>query len=155
MNPQIATQIKQQTGLIWTMRNNAQYARSYFAYHVDFASIAPGASLTQNVVIQSDSHFLVHALTFTCFDLTTHGQITAPDSTIQITDTGSGTNLYDGAVELLNVVGTAQLPAILVPPRLFAPAANISVQITNVVSTNAQKYEIVFLGEKIFDYSGG
>lgn len=154
MNPATALAIKQQTGLIWQMRSGAQFARSYFDYHVSFAAIASGANATSSVTIQSDSHFLLHSLVFVCFDNTTNGNIAIPDTSIQITDTGSGTNLFDGPVRITNVAGTAQLPALLLPPRLFAPASTVSVQLTNNVSTNAQRYEVVFVGEKIFDFAG-
>jgi hypothetical protein len=157
MNPSVATLIRQQNGLIWQMGKNAQFARMYFNYHVDFATIASGVALTQSLTTQSDSHFLCHAVQFYAKDLTTNARLTgatAPDSVLQINDTGSGANWYDGNLQLCLIAGDGTLPGILVPPRLVKPAATLSLTITNNQSTNAQKYQIVLLGEKIFDFTG-
>lgn len=160
MNQTISTMIKRAAGLLWMMKNDGQFARLPFNYHVDFGNaltgtgIAPGASSTVAVTTQSDSHFLCHALTFNCIDITAHTAIAAPNATVQVNDTGSGANWYDGALQLVNVAGTAQLPMILLPPRLVKPAATLSVTITNNQSTNTQFFELVFIGEKIFDYTG-
>ena len=135
----IIEQIKRNAGLIWAMRGGSTFERAYFDYHVDFAvGIASGATATSTVTIQSDSHFLCRALTFSCFDATTHDNIALPNTSIQITDTGSGTNLFDGPLQIILVAGIGQLPAVLVPPRLFAPATTVSVSLTNNQSTNNQ-----------------
>lgn len=161
MNPNTSQQIRVAGGLIWNMRSGANFARSYFVYHVDFGTptggtgiIASGGSATQSVTTMSDSHFLCHALALTVIDPTAGTVITTARSRIQINDTGAGTNWYDGNIEILNVTGTAQLPALLLPPRLIKPAATLSVTITNDASTNSQFYQLAFVGEKIFDYTG-
>lgn len=153
MNPQVSTQIRQANNLIWKMQSGALFGRDLFNYHVDFASIASGAQLSQPVTIQTDSHFLCHAINFVCFDLTTHARVTDPDSTLQISDTGAGANWFDAALQLVTVAGDAKLPGILQPPRLVKPGATLSALISNTVSTNAQKYQLVFIGEKIYDFT--
>lgn len=158
MNPTVSREIKTSNGIVWMMKSGQTYQRTPFSYHVDIgteaAAIASGATSTGSVTIQSDSHFLCRSILFSCFDTTAHTNITAPNTTIQITDAGSGTNLFDAQLQLILVAGTASLPGLLLTPRLFKPAATVTVTLTNVQSTNAQKYEIVLQGEKIFDYTG-
>lgn len=125
--------------------------KAYYAYNLVFASIASAASASANVQIQSDSNFMVQALSFSCFDLVTNSQITAPYSTVQITVTSSGTTFFDQAIPILNAFGTAQLPFILPEARILTANSNVSGLINNVSSTNAQYYVLTLHGKKLFD----
>jgi hypothetical protein len=126
------------------------FIKAYYCYNAEIDALASGGQGSDTVQIQADSDFLVQALSFFCVDDTTNGQITAPYTTIQVTDTGSGTTLFDQAIPILSAFGTAQLPFMLPVPRLFVANSVINVAITNVNSTNNQSYWFNFHGRKIF-----
>jgi hypothetical protein len=131
-------------------QDTTQYIKAYFGYDLLFSSIASGASLTVTTQIQTDADFLVQALSFFCYDLTTNGQITAPVSTIQLYDTGSTQTWFDQAIPLVNVFGTGQYPFMLPVPRLILAGSAFTGTLANVVSTNAQYYMLTFHGRKLY-----
>ena len=125
-----------------------QQIKTYYAYNLLFSSVANGATASANVQIQSDAAFLVQALSFFCYDLTTNAQITAPIT--QITLSGSGTTFFDQAIPILNAFGTAQLPFIMPEARLLPMNSNVNATLVNIVSTNSQYYMLTLHGKKVF-----
>ena len=125
------------------------YIKTYFAYNMYFASIATTVTSTTSMQINADADFLVQEMSLFCYDLTTNAQITAPISTIQLTES-NGTSFFDQAIHVLNCFGSAQLPFLLPVPRLLRSNSVLTGTLTNVVSTNAQRYMLTFHGRKIF-----
>lgn len=141
---QVTQQIQQQGA------DTQKYIKAYYAYNIIVPTLATATNTTGTSQIQADADFLLQALSFYCLDLTTNGQIVAPNSTIQVTDTSNGTTLFDQAIPIVNAFGTAQLPFLMPVPRLFTANSLISIALNNVVSTNAQYYAFTFHGRKIF-----
>jgi len=141
---QMARQIQQQG------QDTAQYIKSYFAYNLLFSSIASGSALTVTTQVQTDADFLVQALSFFCIDLTTYTVYAAPDSTVQLSDTGSTSTWFDQAIPISNVFGTGQYPFMLPVPRLVIAGSAFTGTVTNTHSTNAQYYMLTFHGRKLY-----
>ena len=125
--------------------------KSYYTYDFIFASVASGANASAQIQIQSDSNFLVQAMSFFCWDLTANAQILAPYTTIQITLQSSGTTFYDQPVPIPNVFGTGQFPFILPEMRNLPPNSAVSASLVNVYSANAQYYALTLHGKKVFN----
>ena len=126
------------------------FARDFFTYEVDFTSvIAISASAVGQFNIQADSDFLWSKFTYNL-------QGTSFGASILIQDTGSGRNLMNSAVPLINLAGTGSLPFILPRQRGFRANAVINITVTNLDSTADHTITglyLSFIGEKAF-YSG-
>ena len=109
--------------------------RFYYIYQTpNIASLANGASSTNVIQFDIDSVFCWMRLT--CVpDIAGAVQTTSstvlPLVTLQITDTGSGTNFFNNPVPLPNVAGDARLPYVLPTPQFIQPAASLQFAFTN------------------------
>jgi len=128
---------------------------SYYAYSVIIPTIASTAPSSGTTQIQADADFMVQAMSAWVWDLTTNAVVAAPYATVQVSESGSGTTLFDQAVPINNAFGTAQLPFILPVPRLFVANSVISVAVTNVFSANADYFAFTFHGKKLYDIGNG
>lgn len=124
--------------------------QSFFDYTLYFPSVASLATSTAQMNVQADADFLIQSISFTAIDDVTFAQVSAPVCTVQLTDSGSGANLFDRAIPLLNFAGTAQLPFILPVPRLLSKNSTLTGTLTNNTVTNAITYYITFHGQKLY-----
>lgn len=124
--------------------------QSYFVYSLYFPAVASSGTATAQLNVQADADFLIQSVSFTAIDNVTNAQISNPVCIVQITDSGSGANLFDRAIPLLNFAGTAQLPFILPVPRLLSKNSTLTGTLTNNVVTNAINYYVSFHGKKLF-----
>lgn len=127
--------------------------KDFFVYEIDFSSIAAGASQTASFIVQADSDFLwyagaVHA------DLAAAAQtsstIVIPLASVLITDTGSGRQLMNQAVPLVNIFGNGQLPFVLPRERIFVANSTVTVQVNNFSAASTYGLRLSFIGEKGF-----
>lgn len=138
------------------MNNNQErqyFAKDFFVYEVDFASLAAGASATQSFNIQADSDFLLTKLAYhnTNADATFNaGNRIIPNVSIIIQDTGSGRQLMNSAVPIDAIFGTGELPFILPRQRVFLANSTVNVTITSFEAAAANKLRLSFIGEKAF-----
>lgn len=129
------------------------FAKDFFVYELDFASIAAGGSATASFTIQADSDFLLTKLAYhpTIADAAYNDSTRPiPNASILIQDTGSGRNLMNTAVPLDAIFGTGQLPFILPRQRIFVANSTVNVTINNFDAANATKLRLSFIGEKGF-----
>lgn len=127
--------------------------KEFYAYEVDFSSIASGASSTSNINIQADSDFVLQKLTY-------HADIAAaavtdssrviPNATVLLTDTGSGRQLMESAVPIPSLFGVGELPFILPTPRLFAARATLTVVVANFDAAVTYAIKLSFIGYKLY-----
>lgn len=114
--------------------------QDYFSYPLTFASLAPGASLTQQIQIDASADFYWTQLTqlsmYTGTTPPTPGTEVLPLVTILINDTGSNRNLMQGGVLLPQICGDGRWPHYLRHPRRFARNSAISVTLVSVDTTN-------------------
>lgn len=135
------------------MANGKVISKEFFAYAIEFASIANGVSQTNSIKIEADSYFNLQKLTYFA-DIggaaQTQSSQVVPLITVQITDTGSGRNLFNQAVSIPALFGTGPLPFILPTPKLFKPQSNVSIQIANISNSTTYRIALNLIGQKIF-----
>jgi len=128
--------------------------RDYFGYTVNLGALAAAAVANANLAISADSDFWWTGLTYQT-DLAgaavTEATRPIPLITVQITDTGSGRQLYNNPTPLGNVAGTGPLPYRLIHPRFFARSTTIQINATNYsAGTTYTNTFLTFIGFKIF-----
>lgn len=129
--------------------------RKFAVYAANFASQAAGASTEQTIQILADSHFELQKLSFFT-DLAgaaqTQSSRVLPLQTVQITDTGTGEQLFNIPVPIPAIMGDGQIPFILPTTRVFDPSAAIIVSLTNYSAATAYLTRILLIGAKIYKY---
>lgn len=128
--------------------------KQYFSYSANFINpgnpIPANGSVTFGVSIQSDSDFVLQALTGVLRTTNNATVIVAPPVTVLITDTGSGRQIFDGAQEWLNLIGTAQEPGVLGTPYFAKAGGTLNFQCNNLDAATAWNARISLLGFKVF-----
>ena len=127
--------------------------KDFYIYGVNFLSVAPGASPTVPLAIQADSDFEVHKLTFASDvngAVQTDATRTIPQCTLIITDTGSGRQLMNQAIDLSTILGDGENPFILSVPRLFRANTSISFVLTNYSAAETYNVRLSLIGAKIY-----
>ena len=133
-----------------------QYQEDYFIYGVDFPSIAANGSSDANIQIEADSYFKWIKGTFFAFitgqdPAETDSTRNVPPLRIQITDSGSGRQLYNIPINVNSGFGTGVLPFILPIPRIFLPRSNIAFTAQNDSSANSWELSLALIGVKGFE----
>lgn len=135
-----------------------------FFYSSQFLSsvVAAGATITQNIPIQSDSHFVARYFTITAY---TAGLVVAtatPPLLCQFFDSGSGRTLFDNLQPIQNVLGgvaaaagTGSLPFILPEPWLVRAGGTIQVTLSNLGAAAFNRVDVSIPGFKVFAFGGG
>lgn len=127
--------------------------KEFFIYGANFLAVAPAAAPTQNIAIQADSDFEVQKLTFAS-DLNagvqTSSTITIPQCTMIITDTGSGRQLMNQAIDFTTFFGNAQNPFILSVPKVFKANSNIAIVLTNYSAAQTYNIRLSLIGAKVY-----
>jgi len=129
--------------------------KNYYGYDFVFPTVASGASATASVQIQADANFFVQAMTYFCWDLTANAAIVPPYATAQITVQSSGTTFFDVPVPVSSFAGDGRLPFILPEARIIPMNALVVMALTNVVSANADFFQITMHGKKLFSSNPG
>lgn len=131
-----------------------QFWEDFAIYEVDSGAIANGVTNVVNLAIQQDSAFKwMKATVFA--DLAGAAQLSStlvvPLATLQITDTGSGRNLFSAPAPIPNMFGYGNLPFILPIPRRFKPFSQISFTFANFsAGTTYANIRLSLIGTKIF-----
>lgn len=135
--------------------NNANgFDRLNYAYEFEVASIASGATARDQINIDSDSNF--HWMKGSCFGaVASAGQTDSsrviPLINIQLTDTGSGRQLFSNPVPISTFFGTGEIPMILPLTQMFKPNSTIICEFENFDA--AQTYtdvRLLLIGFKEF-----
>lgn len=130
--------------------------RKFAGYAVNFPSMAAGTSLDQSIQILADSHFELQKLSFFS-DIAgapqTEDSRVLPLLTVQITDTGTGEQLFNIPVPIPAIMGDGRIPFILPTTRVFDPSAGIIVSLQNYSAATAYLTRMILIGAKIYKYS--
>ena len=130
-----------------------EIARDFFIYGANFLALAPGVSATQSISIQADSDFVVQKLAYRA-DVAAAGQTQStrviPLTTILITDTGSGRQLMNQAINMADFFGTGESPFILPQPKIFRANTLISITLANFDAAQTYNIRLSFIGVKSF-----
>lgn len=121
-----------------------------YVYSATISAVASGTNgAIGQINIQADSAFLVQYLVG--FAHTAAFALVAdPFATVQITDTGSGSNLFNEPQYFRNIFGTASLPLILATPRLLLPNSQLQFTLNNLNSAANMTYQMSFHGRKLY-----
>jgi hypothetical protein len=125
----------------------------WYVYNVNFAALAPAGIATANVAVEADANFILVKLSGFA-DIAaaaqTYNTRVVPLVTLQITDTGSGRQLFNGDTAWSNVVGWGEIPYILPVARKWKANSTIRVQATNFDVAATYNLRLSFSGIKDF-----
>lgn len=112
----------------------------HFSYAVNVAVGASAIDTSGITKIQNDSDFLVQKMM---------ASATSTTATVQALDTGTGRQFFDRALNLNNVLGTAQRPNVLLHPKLLYANSQINWTLTDG-SGAPNTIQVVLEGIKCF-----
>lgn len=123
-----------------------------FVYPFPTLTIPASSQQSATVQIQGDSVFELMRLAFLCFQGAGVAQQQLPPLLLQLSDTGSGANLFSAPIPLFNIAyGGAGLGPFDVPSaRFLAPNAAITATINNLDAGNAYTVVLNMQGRKLF-----
>lgn len=132
--------------------------RDYFAYQATALTLAPGASSTDQVIIQADANFYwtkTQVASLIADDAPVLAQFgVVPAVTVQIQDTGSSRNIFDEPIPVSAMAGQTGLPFVLDYPRLIMRSSTLQVTFQNITdNTTYSDIFLTFIGFKV--YPGG
>jgi hypothetical protein len=125
--------------------------KDFFVYENDISALAAAASVTSNLQILADADFFLVKMAFfadIAGAVETDSTRVIPLVTIQVTDTGSGRQLFSGAVPIPSIFGTGQIPFILPIVRKFAANSTIQLAYTNFSAATTYNIRTSFIGWK-------
>lgn len=125
----------------------------WYVYESNIPALASGASATDTINIQANSDFVLYQTIYAAFDgngNVTYGTRQLPLVTVQLTDTGSGQQLFSDNIPITNVFGTAQRPYVLPSPRRFRANTTLSISYNNFSLGTTYNLFLAFAGKKIF-----
>lgn len=125
-------------------------AKDAFVYSCSFEPLAASDSDQRTITINEDASFLICGMVRTARDTGTQALV-VPAVTINLTDNGTGREIFDNDQDLENVAGTAQLPAIWPYPKMVKRSSSILVDANNLIAT-AIDLRIALIGFKIFTF---
>lgn len=136
---------------------DAQFVEDYFVYSVNFDDLDNGQSANGNIQIQADSDFkwisAVYYVTIADAVFTAEAR-PMPNITVQITDGGSGRQLFSAPVPVPSVFGQGVLPYMLPIPRIFKARSSIVFAVANFdAAQDNYNLRLALIGTKIFTYS--
>jgi len=149
---------------LYAMERNEQLSMVPFFYSTQFTAnaVAIGTTVTNNIQIQSDSHFIVRYMTITVYSSPNIVVFTGLAAlTINLFDTGSGRTLFDNAQAIQNVIGgppgTAggsggYAPFIFPEPWLVRAGGTIQVSLTNLGQLTFPRVDVSLPGMKAFKF---
>lgn len=132
--------------------------RDFFVYTVAFtggAVVLAGAAAQSAIQIQSDSDFELTKFTmFADIALAAETEATRvlPLVTLQITDTGTGRQLFSSPVPIPAIMGDGRIPFILPVPKIFSANASVAIQVANFSAATDYGLRLCLIGAKIFTY---
>jgi len=127
--------------------------RDFYIYTVPILAIAPAGTASFNVNIQAHYSFLLQKLTYFA-DIAaaaqTYSTRIVPLITVQITDTGSGTQLFSQPAPIPALCGTGEIPFLLQTPRLFEANTVVTLAFTNYDAAVTYNLYLLMIGTRIW-----
>lgn len=136
-------------------RSGGNVRRDFFVYGINFLALAAGAAANGSIQIQADADFELQKLSMFA-DVAAAGQTSAsrvlPLVTVQITDTGTGRQVFNTELPIPAVMGDGQIPFILPTTKIFSANASIQFAVTNFDAAQAYNLRILLIGSKLFQF---
>jgi len=148
---------------LYQRERNRDVSLMPFFYSTQYLAsvVAAGATITQNIPIQSDSHFVARYFTITAYTAGLVVAVATPPLLIQFYDSGSGRTLFDSPQPIQNVMGgvaaaagTGSLPFILPEPWLIRAGGTIQVTVNNLGAAAFNRVDVSLTGIKVFGFGG-
>lgn len=131
-----------------------RYLKDFYVYSVSFSSLAAAGTDLQSVNIEADSNFQCVKLAYFA-DIAaaaqTYSSRVVPLVTLQITDTGSGRNLFNEATPIPNLFGSGEIPFILPIAREFKANSTVNFSVTNYDAASTYNLYLSLIGVKVFE----
>ena len=149
---------------LYALERNEQLTLVPFFYSTQFTAnaVAIATTVTNNIQIQSDSHFIVRYITMTVYNSPNIVVFTGLAAlTINLFDTGSGRTLFDNPQAIQNVVGGSPgtaggtggyAPFIFPEPWLVRAGGTIQVSLTNLGQLTFPRVDVSLSGMKAFKF---
>jgi hypothetical protein len=128
--------------------------QDFFVYGINFAVLTttPQQGAIQ---IQADADFVVQKMTFWA----SIGDAAAeqstrilPNCTVQLTDSGTGRQLFNQPVAIPAIMGDGQIPFILPISKVFSANSSVTVAVANLSADTYSLLQINLIGAKVFRY---
>ena len=117
-----------------------------YSYSTIPTLIPLGQSVSLSIQIEADSDFeILKRMCYVGNVLNTTALLT-----VQMTDTGSGRNLFNTPVIISNAFGTAQFPFIMQQTKIFSARSVIALTVANLGDADVPNCQLTFSGRKIF-----
>lgn len=131
----------------------SKFKQRFYVHTVTSLALVAGATDAITVNIEADAHFLLQKMSYMA-DITAAGQTDSsrvlPLVTMQITDTGSGRQMFDDFVPIPALMGTGAIPFILPTPHKFVANSTFTVQLINYDAANPYNLRLAFAGVKVW-----
>jgi hypothetical protein len=130
-----------------------QFAEDFYAYIANIGTILTLATGTDVISIEADSDFELVKL---CASGNKNGAAEpwAAEQIIpmnlQVSDGGSGRQLFSEAIPLNSIAGRATLPMVLPVYRRWNARSTINVSLTSYSASTWDNLTVTFIGKKIF-----
>jgi len=130
--------------------------RDFFIYGTGVVTMAAAATGNATIQVQADAAFELQKLAFFA-DIAGAAQTDStrvlPLVTVQITDQGSGRQLFSVAVPIPAMMGDGTMPFILPVTKIFAANSAISLDFVNYSAATTYNVRTLLIGSKIFNFS--
>lgn len=130
-----------------------QYFKDLYVYTANFVGLAPDQTGVFSIQIQADADFEWIKSTYQAdIDAAAFTSSTAPipNVTVQLTDTGTGKQLFQTPVPVATMFGTGQLPFINPIARVFTARSSIQVSVANYDAAVTYGLQLQFIGMKVW-----
>lgn len=117
----------------WTLK-------TFYSYPTLFNPLTASTTQTNQIQIDSASHFVVTYATCTVTDTAYTTLLSFIPQLVQMIDSSSQSQLFQQATHAMNVYGDASNPGIFAIPYPISPSATFSIQHQNLEATNRLVY---------------
>jgi hypothetical protein len=128
--------------------------RDFFVYGLTLTVVA-NSPATGAIQIQADSDFELQKLSFFAdIALADQEQATRvlPLVTLQLTDTGTGRQIFNTPISIPAIMGDGQIPFILPTVKTFAPNSSVQVSLANYSAATDYNIHLALIGSKVYHY---
>lgn len=126
----------------WTVKN-------FYGYNTSFLPLTASLTLTKQIAIASDSHFIICYATCIVTDTANTTQLAFIPQLITLQDSAAQSNLFLSAVHAMSLYGDASAPGVLSVPYILSPATTLGVTHQNQEATDRNVY-VSFYGLKSY-----
>lgn len=130
--------------------------RDFFIYGSAAVSVAAAATGNDTIQVQADAAFELQKLAFfadIAGAVQTESTRVLPLMTIQITDQGSGRQLFSTPQAIPAMMGDGRFPFILPVTKIFSANSAITLNFVNFSVATTYSLRVSLIGSKIFNFN--